>query len=80
MMGQVRVLMNASASVVADVADDRVFCSDTRKFLVVDLVRILRQPVSVEHEDVVWLLLRSIGSVKSGRRHEQQGENKCDWR
>ena len=74
MMGQVRVLMNTSASVVADVTDDGVFCSDTRKFLVVDLVRILRQPVSGEHEGIVWLLLRRIGSVKGGQRREQQGE------
>mgnify|MGYP000051839055 CR=1 FL=1 len=78
MMGQISVLMNTSASLVADVADDGVFCSDTRKFLVVDLVRILRQPVSVEHEGIVWLLIRRIGSVKGGQRREQQGDKKCD--
>jgi hypothetical protein len=74
MMGQVSVLMNTSASVVADVTDDGVFCSDTRKLLVVDLVGILRQPVSGEHDDIVWSRLGRIGSVKGGQRREQQGE------
>jgi hypothetical protein len=57
MMGQVSVLMNTSASVVADVTDDGVFGFDAREFLVVDLVRILRHPVSGEHEGVVCVLL-----------------------
>ena len=71
MMGQIRVLMNASATLVADVTDDGVFCCDTRKFLVVDLVRITRQPLSGKHNGVVSFLLWRIISVQQERRREK---------
>ena len=38
-------------------ADNNVSGWHAREFFVVDLVRILRQPVTGEHEGVVWFLL-----------------------
>ena len=56
MMSQVRVLINARARMVADVTDDGMFGIDSREFFVVDLVRILRRPVTGEHGGVVCFL------------------------
>jgi hypothetical protein len=50
MMGEVGVLMNPGSGLVADVAEDGVFACDARKFGVVDLVGIVRQPVSRQRD------------------------------
>ena len=50
MMSQVRVLMNPSPSMIADVTDDGVFGFDARQFFVIDLVRVLGYPVAAEHD------------------------------
>ena len=49
-MGQVGVLMNASTSAIPHITDDDMRGFNTRKFFVVDLVWILRQPFSCQHD------------------------------
>lgn len=72
MMGQVGVLMNPRAGMLPDVADDHVPGGDPWQFLVVDLVRILRQPVAGKHQGIVGWRLVGTGGVESGLRREQK--------
>jgi hypothetical protein len=78
MIGQVGVLINASTGLVADVTDEGVLGSDARELFEVDLVRILRQPLSGKHDDIIWFRLRRFGSEKAGQRCEQQDAKKSD--
>lgn len=58
MMGEVGVLVNPGSALVADVAEDGVFGGDARKFRVVDLVRIVGQPVSRQRDGGIGILCR----------------------
>ncbi len=49
MVCQVGVLMNASPSVAADVADHGVPACDVGQSFVIDLMRVVRKPVSGKH-------------------------------
>jgi len=74
--------MNASPGIVADVTDDDVFAFDSREFRIVDLVLILRYPVSREHERIACGLLRRRivcvqHSQRSWQQSGQQGKGVC---